>query len=145
MIKTNCSASYFFNYLASALFFLSLLLCLPFLFPNSSFAGMRGPVSLHPAQPKPQQEPSLSTEAAKVGIRFFQVFISPLDGPRSPSYPTGSAYGLLAIKKQGAFWGILLTADRLFHEADQPLGPIINLYGHDRYFDPVSRNDFWLN
>ncbi len=105
---------------------------------------MNGPKPTNPTK-LASKETTLATEAAKFGVRFFQAVISPLDGPRSPSYPTGSAYGLSSIKKHGAFWGILLTADRLFHEADQPLGPITNFHGQDRYFDPVFRNDFWLN
>ena len=124
-----------------------------FLLPQLAFAGMNGPkisaqnassqnVSSQNATPL---EISLPTQAAKIGIRFFQLVISPIDGPRSPSYPTGSAYGMSAVKKHGAFWGIILTADRLIHEADQPLGPIIHLHNQDRYFDPVERNDFWLS
>ncbi|MDH5561125.1 MAG: membrane protein insertion efficiency factor YidD [Deltaproteobacteria bacterium] len=76
-------------------------------------------------------------------IRFFSKVISPLDGPKSPSYPTGSAYGYQAVKKKGLFWGAILTADRLFHETDRPLGPLITIWGKNRYYDPVENNIFW--
>ena len=119
----------------------ALLVCL---IPQLALGGMRGPKFNKPQKTTTQKDPSLPNQAAQIGVRFFQVVISPIDGPRSPSYPTGSAYGMSAMKKHGAFWGIIITADRLIHEADQPLGPIISLHNKDRYFDPVERNDFWL-
>ncbi len=76
-------------------------------------------------------------------INAYSGLISPADGPRSPSYPTGSAYGRQAIETHGFFVGIVLTADRLLHEADKPLGPIIKVYGTRRYYDPLENNTFW--
>ena len=76
-------------------------------------------------------------------VQFYSNWISPLDGPRSPSYPTGSAYGLKAIQQEGFFIGILLIGDRLLHEADKHQGPIFNIYGKNRYYDPLENNIFW--
>ena len=76
-------------------------------------------------------------------IRFYSSVISPADGPRSPSYPTGSAYGLDAIEQYGFFPGMILIADRLLHEADVPQGPIIMVYNKRRYYDPVRYNTYW--
>ncbi len=109
--------------------------------------GMKAP-SKALTQPVPIAQPSATsfTPAQNLGlggIRLFQLLLSPLDGPRSPSYPTGSAYGWQAVRAQGFFLGSLLTADRLFHEADHPLGPMIRLYGQDRYFDPLRANLYW--
>jgi putative membrane protein insertion efficiency factor len=46
-------------------------------------------------------------------IRFFQQHISPIDGPRCQFSPTCSSYGHQAVRNQGAWLGIMLTADRL--------------------------------
>ena len=92
---------------------------------------------------EPLSQPNPLQGFGLIAIRSFQLLLSPLDGPRSPSYPTGSAYGMKAVEKEGFFLGSILTADRLFHEADQPLGPMIRLYGHDRYFDPLQANLYW--
>ena len=46
-------------------------------------------------------------------IRFFQVVISPQDGPSCRFYPVCSVYGRKAVKKFGAFWGAFLAGERL--------------------------------
>lgn len=81
--------------------------------------------------------------SALIAIKFYSSVISPADGPRSPSYPTGTAYGRNAIRKHGFLKGVLLIGDRLFHEADIHQGPMIILHGKQRYYDPVESNTFW--
>lgn len=76
-------------------------------------------------------------------VNFYGKIISPADGPRSPSYPTGSAYGAIAIQQYGIFPGIIIIADRLLHESDINLGPTISVYGVNRYYDPIRNNTFW--
>jgi len=46
-------------------------------------------------------------------VRFFQIVISPQDGPNCRHIPTCSAYGRQAVVKHGAFWGSILAGDRL--------------------------------
>lgn len=91
--------------------------------------------------------PYYQTSAVKLvwknAIDFYARFISPADGPRSPSYPTSTAYGKQAIEQYGFAVGIILIADRLFHEADLPLGPKIYIYGSSRFYDPLANNTFW--
>lgn len=95
----------------------------------------------------PRITPNYETSTVKLvwlgSMHFFSTFISPLDGPRSPSFPTGSAYGREAIQKKGFFMGIILTADRLLHESDLHLGPKIMIHGRSRYYDRVENNTFW--
>lgn len=79
------------------------------------------------------------------GIRFFQRYISPVDSPRCPMYPSCSAYALQALQRHGPVLGTCLTVDRLLHETSpaektQPL-PGFNPV---RYADPLENNDFWL-
>ena len=76
-------------------------------------------------------------------MSFYSDIIGPADGARSPSYPTGSMYGRMAIKKHGFFLGIILTADRLLHESDLPLTPSISIYNKRRFYDPLEFNTFW--
>ena len=80
------------------------------------------------------------------GVRFFQVFISPVDGDRCQMAPTCSAFGRKAFQEHGAFWGFILTFDRLTHEGDESsVSPYI--YDGDRLvtFDPVENNVFLWN
>ncbi|OGG96189.1 MAG: hypothetical protein A2508_02925 [Candidatus Lambdaproteobacteria bacterium RIFOXYD12_FULL_49_8] len=76
-------------------------------------------------------------------VGFFQKVISPADGPRSPSYPTGSAYAWQVLGQEGFFWGLLMTGDRLFHEADLPLGPMVEIHAKQRFYDPPRYNRYW--
>lgn len=103
---------------------------------------MKAPFSANTSK-KIKQEQSLNQVVFSSMVLFYSKFISPLDGPRSPSYPTGSAYGLQAINEEGVFMGILLIGDRLFHEADKHQGVFINLYNQTRYYDPLENNTFW--
>ncbi|MDY0292320.1 MAG: membrane protein insertion efficiency factor YidD [Desulfuromonadaceae bacterium] len=80
------------------------------------------------------------------GVRFFQKFISPVDGPRCPMYPTCSTYALQALQRHGPVLGSFLSVDRLLHETT-PAEQTIPLQGFERlrYYDPLDANDFWLN
>jgi len=46
-------------------------------------------------------------------LRFFQVVISPQDGPNCRHDPVCSAYGKQAVVMHGAFLGSVLAGDRL--------------------------------
>ncbi|MCL2156119.1 MAG: membrane protein insertion efficiency factor YidD [Leptospirales bacterium] len=46
-------------------------------------------------------------------IRFFQIVISPQNGPKCRHTPTCSAYGRIAVEKHGALLGSFLAGDRL--------------------------------
>jgi uncharacterized protein len=79
-------------------------------------------------------------------IRFFQRFVSPVDGPSCDFSPTCSAYGLQAIRKHGLLLGIPMTTERIVrnHHPDNPLRyPVVERHGELYYLDPVESNDFW--
>lgn len=77
-------------------------------------------------------------------LRFYQTVISPLDGNRCPLYPTCSEYSVQAIRKHGPVIGVVMTADRLLHEADeQRIAPLDKVGDRYRFIDPVADNDFW--
>ena len=46
-------------------------------------------------------------------IRFFQIVISPQDGPNCRYKPTCSAYGAVAVQRFGAIIGAMLAGDRI--------------------------------
>ena len=119
-----------------------LALALFLVWSGASLAGgMNGPHPIY--SPQAQAEPGSPAWGGQRAVRFFQTLISPADGPRSPSYPTGSAYGMQVLAEDGLFFGILMIGDRLFHEADRPLGPIVHIYGRDRFYDPPAYNRYW--
>ncbi|MBI5748701.1 MAG: membrane protein insertion efficiency factor YidD [Nitrospinae bacterium] len=79
-----------------------------------------------------------------LSVKFFQNFISPVDGDRCSMSPTCSAYSREAIKKYGAIKGFVMTADRLIHEIDeQRFAAFIRKGNSLRFYDPPENNDFW--
>ncbi len=71
-------------------------------------------------------------------IRFYQDYISPIDGPRSSFYPTSSQYTLEAIQKYGVVRGISMGCDRLMRENDESwVYERTDKYGMERKLDPV--------
>ncbi len=57
-------------------------------------------------------------------IKFYRRFISPLKKPSCKYYPTCSVYALEALKKHGAFKGIILTIWRILRCNPWSLGGI---------------------
>lgn len=47
-------------------------------------------------------------------VRFYQLFISPVLGPRCRFYPTCSSYMIEAIQLHGALRGLILGTRRFF-------------------------------
>ncbi len=106
--------------------------------------GMKGPdLRFEKTSRNPVYQTSTVKFVWKNAIKVYSRFISPADGPRSPSYPTGTQYGKQAIEQHGFFIGIVLIADRLLHEADIHQGSKITIYGTTRYYDPIENNTYW--
>jgi len=81
----------------------------------------------------------------KFGIYFYQHVLGHLDGRACPAYPVCSRYAKEAVAEHGALIGSWLMIDRLIHETnDLQVGPWINWEGKKRLYDPLERNDFWL-
>ena len=77
--------------------------------------GMRGPrqpLEGPPAAARPPS-PGVSRQALMTPIRWFQNYVSPMDGPRCQFHPTCSTFGYTAVRDHGPGHGLLMTADRL--------------------------------
>lgn len=117
------------------------MLLLPVICSAGEYDRAREPVAVSASA---NEESGYMAFLMERGVRFFQVFISPVDGDRCPSSPTCSTFGRKAYKKHGAFWGTLLTFDRLMHEGDE--GMVSNHIrdgNTSRIYDPVENNIFW--
>ncbi len=116
------------------------------LFPLLAHADDWGPWEITPKPQKQMLHATNKVSPLQPLVRFFQRYISPVDGPRCPMYPTCSTYALQALDKHGPLLGVFLTVDRLYREIDpnehqQP----ITKGGYIRFDDPLTKNDFWLN
>lgn len=78
-------------------------------------------------------------------IKFYQDYISSVDGNRCPMHPTCSQYCIEAFKKHGTFLGWIMCSDRLMRcgRDENKLSDPVWIDGKKRTYDPVSNNDFW--
>lgn len=137
MRRVNTSGTHIYPLLA--------ILLITLFWGTKSEANNWQPWESHTPSQKQESE-AITLNPLKQGVRFFQRYISVVDSPRCPMYPTCSAYALQALEKHGAIVGSFLTVDRLLHESN-PLEKKHLLTGYEipRYYDPVSANDFWLS
>ncbi len=88
----------------------------------------------------------VSTSALQAPLAMYQRWLGHLDGRPCPSYPVCSLYAKQALAMHGPLLGSWLMLDRLIHEADDVRrGPWVMAVDGQRLYDPLKRNDFWLN
>lgn len=77
-------------------------------------------------------------------LGFYRTVVSPVDGDRCDMAPTCSLYSRQALAEHGVLLGIVLTADRLLHEADEiPRVPEVQVGGQTFHYDPLEHNTYW--
>lgn len=142
----------------------SLLLCFLVIAIEVVFIGLSKPVSCAGSELEPTikrtsleknvyPKKDILTEGAKLAIRFYKNFISPVSGDRCRMKPSCSTYSSEAYSTYGFFTGSLLTLDRFLHERDEyKLSPVIcrkrNIDGKCLELltlDPLENNVFWWN
>ncbi len=120
---------------------LILLFICAFALPSNGADWGPWDASTRNAAAQPQSDLSL----LKYGVRFFQRYISRVDGPRCPMTPSCSAYAIQAVDKHGPALGTMLTVDRLLHETDsREHRHAVKSGERTVYRDPLENNDFWL-
>jgi len=125
-------------------------------FPGAARGGdMRGPGIRSAARPPLQfaaakGSPPAPGEAAFPAapwlglLDFYRNTVSAVDGDRCSMWPTCSRYSRQAIERHGVLLGMLLTADRLLHEADEiPHVPVVQIRGKPHSRDPLESNTYW--
>lgn len=122
--------------------------CLFFLMISAADAvetgAMKAPESLIVQARTPGLDPSSSSplqSALLDSARFFQKWISPIDGPRCSFAPTCSQFGYQAVHDHGPLLGVAMTADRLMRCSywTEP-GSDYHQLPNGSLYDPVSNN-----
>ncbi len=72
-----------------------------------------------PQEARVASKPGLAVRIANAVIRFHQVVIDPVDGPRSHFRPCSSRYMQLAMQRYGFVKGFVMGCDRLLRENDE--------------------------
>ncbi len=97
-----------------------------------------------PSKRREEKVPGIAATPFLWLLKIYQNFISPVKGDRCPLYPTCSQYSVEALQKHGPVIGIIMTADRLIHESDEPaFVPYKKVGNRYRFIDPLENNDFW--
>lgn len=96
------------------------------------------------AQDSYEAEDNLANEPL-YPFKFYQDYISSVDGNRCQMYPTCSQYCIEAFKKHGTLLGWIMCSDRLMRcgRDEKTLSDQVWVDGERRNYDPVSNNDFW--
>ena len=77
-----------------------------------------------------------------LGLRFYQVAISPADGSSCTMYPSCSQYAIEAIRQDGPILGTWMTAARLTRNHSDPHVPRCRGNGRTFAYNP-PRDDAW--
>jgi putative membrane protein insertion efficiency factor len=112
-------------------------------FYGSVFAGQDVKIDDHPQVSHEVQE--MQESVPLYPIKFYQDYISSVDGNRCPMHPTCSQYCSETFKKHGALLGWIMCSDRLIRcgRDENKLSEPVWIDGEKRSYDPVSNNDFW--
>ena len=112
-------------------------------FYGSILAGQDVNIDDHPQVSHEAEENS--ENASLYPIKFYQDYISSVDGNRCLMHPTCSQYCIEAFKKHGTFLGWIMCSDRLIRcgRDEKKLSDPVWIDGQKRSYDPVSNNDFW--
>ena len=80
-----------------------------------------------------------------LAIKFYQKYISGIDGDRCSMYPSCSHYSAQAIRKHGWFKGWIMTSDRLIRcgRDESKFSAPVMVNGRQHTYDPIDRNDLW--
>lgn len=85
-----------------------------------------------------------STSLLSVGIEGYQKFLSPVLDSQCYMLPSCSTYAKQALSEYGPFLGLILTIDRLFHEANEDqTSPLVRQGDKVKLYDPPSANVWW--
>lgn len=113
------------------------------------FGSRAAPVTVE-ARPEAPARTQVSPPAhfLYLSYRFYQTFVSPMDGARCSHHPTCSRFAFEAVRRRGLLLGLMLTVDRLWKgQWSSTLRAYPALRLGDRWFiyDPLEAETFWLD
>ena len=102
------------------------------------------PLKGYGVEPSPLPSPADTFSPLSLGVQVYQKFLSPVLASECYMQPSCSAYAKQALSDYGPFLGLLLTIDRLLHEANEDqTSPLVRQGNANKLFDPPSANLWW--
>ena len=125
-------------------------MCLAVLLPAMNAVGGEDPLadpwemSGKPPAATVESDSTIGQDFCFMLLRFYQKVLSVVTVSHCPMIPSCSKYSRAAVQKHGPFIGVMMTADRLYHEgSERQWAAIVRDGGRPRFLDPVENNDFW--
>jgi len=102
------------------------------------------PLKGYGLEPSPVPSPVDTSSLLSLGVQVYQKLLSPVLASECYMLPSCSAYSKQALSEYGPFLGLLLTIDRLLHEANEAqTSPLVRQGNSIKLFDPPSANVWW--
>ena len=116
---------------------------IPLLLISTALAQIPDCRELYAAQaPAATERLGLLRNTAWLGLRAFQVLISPADGAGCTLYPSCSQYAILAIQQEGPVLGGWMALARVMRDHHDPSDPLCRA-GHRLYHYAPPQDDTW--
>jgi putative component of membrane protein insertase Oxa1/YidC/SpoIIIJ protein YidD len=95
-------------------------------------------------EPNPSSPVPETSSLFSMGIRGYQKLFSPVLDSKCYMQPSCSVYGSQALSEYGPWLGLLMTIDRLFHEANEDqTSPLVRQGNTLKLYDPPRANVWW--
>jgi putative component of membrane protein insertase Oxa1/YidC/SpoIIIJ protein YidD len=102
------------------------------------------PLKGYGLEPSPAPSPVDTSSPLSMGVQVYQKLLSPVLASECYMQPSCSTYAKQALSKYGPFLGLLLTIDRLLHEANEDqTSPLVREGNKFKLYDPPSANVWW--
>lgn len=102
------------------------------------------PISGHGLEPSSTPSDPDTSSLLSLGIEGYQKLLSPVLDSNCYMQPSCSVYSKQALSEYGPVLGLLLTIDRLFHEANEDLtSPLVRQGKTVKLYDPPAANVWW--
>ena len=91
-----------------------------------------------------QEQRKDSPSFLSLGVEGYQKLLSPVLNSKCYMFPSCSEYSIQSISDYGPLLGLMLTIDRLFHEANEDrTSPMVRRGDQLKLYDPPSANIWW--
>jgi putative component of membrane protein insertase Oxa1/YidC/SpoIIIJ protein YidD len=102
------------------------------------------PIEGYGLEPSSAPSPVDTTSPLSLGVQVYQKVLSPVLASECYMQPSCSTYAKEALSEYGPFLGLLLTIDRLLHEANEDqTSPLVREGNKFKLYDPPSANVWW--
>lgn len=91
----------------------------------------------------PTERVGLLRSTLWLGLRVYQVAISPADGAGCSMYPSCSRYAMRAVSEDGPVRGTWMAAARVLHDHNDDADPVCHIGRRTFRYRPPSEDAWW--